>query len=92
MVRKRLLISGLVQGVGYRKWFERQALELGLTGWVRNLPSGEVEAEIQGEAPMVDRIVTSAKQGPRFSKVDAVQCDELRVVAGEIEFVIQRAC
>jgi len=44
----KLRIQGKVQGVGYRRWFEQQALDLGLKGYVKNLSSGDVEAVILG--------------------------------------------
>lgn len=48
-----LIIQGKVQGVGYRRWFEQQAIQLGLKGFVRNLETGEVEAVIVGKEAIV---------------------------------------
>lgn len=59
-----LNIAGRVQGVGYRAWFERQALALGLSGWVRNRRDGTVEAVISGDPEAVDRMLSAARTGP----------------------------
>jgi acylphosphatase len=69
---KRLLISGRVQGVGYRFSFAEAATALGLTGWVRNLYDGSVEACVHGDAAAIDNIVTWAKRGPPAACVSAV--------------------
>ena len=69
---KRLLVTGVVQGVGYRASFERQAVALGLRGWVRNRRDGSVEAEVDGDAAAVDAIIKWARQGPPASRVDNV--------------------
>ena len=73
---KRLSISGLVQGVGYRTSFERQAAALGLRGWVRNRRDGSVEAEVDGDAAAVDAIIRWAHQGPPASRVDKVAIED----------------
>ena len=63
-VRVRALVSGLVQGVGYR-WFVRGLADAaGLSGWARNLPDGRVEVELEGPADDV-RAVVAALDGPR---------------------------
>jgi len=72
MVRARLLISGIVQGVGYRWSCRREAQGQGLTGWVRNLPDGRVEAAAEGEAEAVQRFERSIRHGPRGARVDDV--------------------
>ncbi|WP_343729146.1 acylphosphatase [Duganella sp.] len=73
---KRLLITGWVQGVGYRASFERQAVALGLRGWVRNRRDGSVEAEVDGDAAALDAIISWARQGPPASRVDQVAVEE----------------
>jgi acylphosphatase len=73
---KRLRIRGLVQGVGYRASFERQAVALGLRGWVRNRRDGSVEAEVDGDAAAVDAIVRWAHRGPPASRVDHVAIED----------------
>ena len=55
-------ICGHVQGVGYRDWTQREANRLGLSGWVRNLSNGNVEAVFSGSAEAVERMLTLARQ------------------------------
>jgi acylphosphatase len=69
---RRLVISGRVQGVGFRYAFADEARELGLRGWVRNRRNGEVEAVVSGPAHTVDAIVAWAHKGPPAAKVTAV--------------------
>ncbi|HLV58464.1 MAG TPA: acylphosphatase, partial [Natronosporangium sp.] len=61
MVRKRVLVAGLVQGVAFRDTCRRAALENRVTGWVRNLPDGTVEAVFEGEPDGVERMVAWAR-------------------------------
>lgn len=67
-----VFVSGMVQGVGFRHATYRQALKLGLRGWVRNLPDGRVEALIQGERPALDQILAWCSHGPALARVDRV--------------------
>lgn len=66
-------ISGRVQGVGYRDWTVHKAAEFGLSGWVRNLASGEVEAVFSGPAATVERMLEACRRGPQLARVDAVR-------------------
>jgi acylphosphatase len=77
LVARRLLISGRVQGVGFR-WFtiERATVE-GITGWVRNLPGGHVEVVAEGDAEAVERFERAIRQGPGSARVDDVTVDIL---------------
>lgn len=74
MPRVRLLLSGRVQGVGYR-WFAReQARELGVRGWVRNLPDGSVEVAASApDAAALARFVDRLRIGPRGANVASVR-------------------
>lgn len=71
----RLLIDGTVQGVGYRDWASRTALELGLTGWVRNLADGRVEVWAEGTQEALDALRERAARGPRHAHVIEVRAD-----------------
>jgi acylphosphatase len=69
-------ISGRVQGVGFRDWTHRRAADLGLSGWVRNLPGGEVEALFSGPSEVVDEMLAAARRGPQLARVDDVKIVE----------------
>jgi acylphosphatase len=64
MIRKRVIASGLVQGVFFRDTCRRAAGYHGVSGWVRNLPDGTVEAVFEGAPEAVDRMVAWARRGP----------------------------
>ncbi len=68
-VTRRLRVRGRVQGVGYRESMRREAVRLGLTGWVRNRLDGSVEAMVQGSAEQVAAIVEWAHRGPPAAMV-----------------------
>jgi acylphosphatase len=72
VVRKRVLVSGEVQGVFFRDTCRRIAGQQGVAGWVRNLPDGRVEAVFEGDADRVERLVTWAHRGPSRARVTAV--------------------
>lgn len=56
-IRKHIVFYGRVQGVGFRYYAVNKANQLGLTGWVKNLPDGTVEMEVQGEEPLIDQLI-----------------------------------
>ena len=68
----RLVIHGRVQGVFFRDSMRREAQRLDITGWVRNLSDGTVEAAVQGEPGAVDAIVRWAHHGPQHAQVTRV--------------------
>jgi acylphosphatase len=73
VIRKRVLVSGLVQGVFFRDTCRRTARAEGVAGWVRNLPDGRVEAVFEGDADHVERVVRWAHTGPRDARISGVQ-------------------
>jgi acylphosphatase len=73
VIRYRVLVSGRVQGVAYRDACRRVAEQHGVTGWVRNLPDGSVEAVFEGPAEDVGRLVDWSRHGPRFAEVADVR-------------------
>ena len=56
-IRKHIVFYGRVHGVGFRYYAVNKANQLGLTGWVKNLPDGTVEMEVQGEEPLIDQLI-----------------------------------
>lgn len=87
-VRARLLISGRVQGVGYRISTLEAAQRLSLRGWVRNLPDGRVEAVLEGLADPVLTLIRWCKQGPPAADVHSVTVT-YEAPVGEETFRIQ---
>ncbi|HEY3448832.1 MAG TPA: acylphosphatase [Myxococcales bacterium] len=73
MIRVHLLIQGEVQGVCYRATTREEAERLGLKGWVRNLDSGEVEAEVEGPDDVVDELIRWCHKGPPAAEVSDVK-------------------
>jgi acylphosphatase len=72
MVTRHLLISGRVQGVGFRYSMQREATRLGVRGWVRNRRDGSVEALVQGSDGAVAALTAWARHGPAGAKVAEV--------------------
>lgn len=75
MAQKRihLVVRGRVQGVYFRASAEREARQLGLTGWVKNRPDGAVELVAEGEEDQVKDFLTWAQHGPSTARVDKVE-------------------
>lgn len=69
MIRAHIFIEGRVQGISYRYWTLRQAQGLQLTGWVRNLADGRVEAVFEGAKKEVEDMIKKLKRGPMLSGV-----------------------
>jgi acylphosphatase len=89
MKRVRVLVSGDVQGVGFRWSTRDEASARGLNGWVRNLADGRVEAAFEGQADRVDAMVAWCRTGPRWATVARVEVVE-EEPTGQSGFAIAR--
>ncbi len=89
MKATRFLIDGAVQGVGYRYFARRAALELGIRGFVRNLPDGTVEALAAGAAEAIRAFAERLRQGPRGSRVDSIESWEIESIEEVTGFEIR---
>lgn len=78
IVRRRAIVTGMVQGVGYRWSAREEARRLGVAGWARNRGDGSVEVEVEGDTAAVDRMIDWLRSGPPGSDVDEVQVSELQ--------------
>jgi len=74
-VRARIFVSGRVQGVFYRDNTRRWASSMGLTGWVRNLPDGRVEALVEGEKAGILSLIGKMREGPPLAWVENAEVD-----------------
>jgi acylphosphatase len=88
-VARRYIISGRVQGVGFRYFTEATAQREGVAGWVRNLPDRSVEVVAEGDADAVERFERAVRLGPPGARVDHVHVDGNYPVANETEFSIK---
>ncbi len=86
----QLRIKGLVQGVSYRASARDEALRIGLTGWVRNLPNGDVEAFAQGPTSAVVQFVAWCQHGPDEARVSNVEQTEAPVEKHLVGFEVRR--
>lgn len=68
-----ILISGRVQGVGFRAWLRNKAQGLGLKGWVRNIGNDRVEAVLCGPPDDIETVLEACDKGPKWARVDHVE-------------------
>ena len=76
MIRRRLIVHGHVQGVGFRWAIARAAESRGVSGWVTNRADGTVEAVLEGEPDAVESVVRLSREGPRGARVERVDVAE----------------
>ena len=72
-MKKHIIISGKVQGVGFRHWLYKAAIQRKIDGWVRNKISGEVEALLIGDDVEIDILIRLCEKGPPSSKVTKIK-------------------
>lgn len=87
VVRKHVIFEGDVQGVGFRFQISQKADPLDLVGWVKNLPNGTVETEIQGEEKKVDYLIESMKNH-RYIPVDKIHVDQMEIKDHETDYKV----
>ncbi len=85
MIRKRIVFTGWVQGVGFRYRARRAADLLGVTGWVRNEYDGSVTMEIQGTEEQIDEVILAIGRG-HYVKIENMDIETLPVIPGEHDF------
>ena len=84
MRRVHVWVKGRVQGVGFRAFVGQNAIQIGVTGWVRNVGWGTVETVAEGTSQQIERFLQMVKQGPTVSRVDESR-EEWEQVTGEFE-------
>lgn len=72
---RRIRITGDVQGVGFRDWARNTARQIGLAGWVRNLPDGTVEAHLEGSGADIAAMLDRMNEGPQAGRVHDLKAD-----------------
>lgn len=75
MVGVRIIVDGIVQGVGFRWFTTRLADKHSVTGWVRNRLRGDVEIYAEADRAVLDAFITEVHSGPRFGRVDAIDLE-----------------
>ena len=83
------IISGRVQGVWFRGSTQKKAMELGLTGWVKNTTDGSVYLEAQGEKSQLEIFIGWLSKGPNYSRVDQVDIKWIEATTQYISFSIR---
>ncbi|MBI5403500.1 MAG: acylphosphatase [Ignavibacteriae bacterium] len=84
----RIIISGVVQGVGFRYFCFKKAVEYNISGYAKNLINGDVEVIAQGEEGLVNDFVKELKIGPRYSNVKSVNMEKIDVEKEYPQFLI----
>ncbi|PTN07873.1 acylphosphatase [Mangrovibacterium marinum] len=87
--RIHIILVGRVQGVGFRSFSRHKALELKLSGWVRNKMDGSVEIEVEGHPETIARFIAELKAGNGYSRVDRIFKSELPELANYPSFYIK---
>lgn len=88
-VARHYVISGRVQGVGFRWFTQAAAVREGLQGWVGNRPDGRVEIAVEGDAEAVERFERHVRHGPPGARVDKVQVNDTTPGGGDSGFSIK---
>jgi len=87
-MKKHIIISGKVQGVGFRYWLHKAAVRNNINGWVKNKISGEVEALLIGDVVKIDNLIKLCEKGPPSSKVTKIKVQNYQKEFLKKSFVI----
>lgn len=90
MQQVRIIISGRVQRVGFRWSAKNEADQLGVTGYVRNMPDGKVEIIAQGPQAAVEALIAWSRRGPSFARVSNMDVTKLAAQGRYTEFTLRR--
>ena len=88
-VCRHVYLSGRVQGVGFRAFTRRNAQKLGVSGWVKNLSDGRVEAVIYGDRDKVEDLISRMETGPSLAEVEDIEVEEQKTPPAEKDFQIR---
>ncbi|WP_407269915.1 acylphosphatase [Radiobacillus sp. PE A8.2] len=90
MLNAHIIVTGMVQGVGFRFNTQQLATEIGVNGWVRNLNDGSVEIEVEGETEDVEDFIEAVKEGPsKFIMVHDLSVTTSEDIKGYTDFEIK---
>ncbi len=88
-IRAHIVVSGVVQGVGYRFFAQRAATEFGITGYVRNLPDGRVEVVTEGKQGLMNSFIEQLRRGPWSAQVSKIDVENSQYKAEFDRFTIR---
>lgn len=86
---RHILLSGRVQGVGFRYFVREKAAECEVTGWVKNLPNGKVEIEVEGEEKDINCLIDYLKIGNGYSRTDQLNQSQVEPTTNFSDFTIR---
>lgn len=87
----RIIVNGVVQGVGFRYWTIRKASEFGINGYVANLPDGSVAIEVEADRSIVEAFIKEVKIGPTYASISDVKIEWREQPKGYKDFNVRYA-
>ena len=87
--RIHVFVTGRVQGVSFRFYTRKKAMQLGLQGWVRNLPDGRVEVIAEGHEERLEQLLQWCRQGPSMAQVKEIRADWENQSEALVDFAIR---
>lgn len=88
-IHAEIVVQGLVQGIGYRYFALRKAREYNLSGYVKNLPNGDVLCEVEGDKGLINDFIKELKIGPTFSRVTNINVEVSNNLEGYTTFEVR---